>query len=231
MSSPGFGVATLRRPLRSSLAGMGSMAPSFAYGLKADQSAGRGTGTLGAVKTVILDPPPPEVEALIERRRSLGIDLYDEMWKGSHHVVPAPNAQHAYVGHRLAVLLEPFAQAAGLVGTDPFNLGEPDDYRVPDRGYHRGAPSGVWVTTAAIVVEVVSPGDETYEKFGFYARHDVEELIIADPAEHKVAIWRRASEERYELTPASTLLGVSADHLTAAVDWPGPAIDDSGSDA
>ena len=45
----------------------------------------------------------------------------------------------------LAVLLHPFAETAGLVGTGPFNLGGPDDYRVPDRGYHRGRPAGTWV--------------------------------------------------------------------------------------
>ncbi|HUP70110.1 MAG TPA: Uma2 family endonuclease [Acidimicrobiales bacterium] len=174
------------------------------------------------MKLVILDPRPPELQALIDRRQQLGVDLYDEVWKGSHHVVPAPNAEHAYVGHRLAIVLDPYARAAGLAGTDPFNLGEPEDYRVPDRGYHRGAPSGVWVATAAIVVEIVSPDDETYEKFDFYARHGVEELLIADPAERTVAFWRRTSDERYELTPASALLGVSADHLTAAIDWPAP---------
>lgn len=181
---------------------------------------------MAVVKTVILDPPPPEVQAMIERRRQLAIDLYDEVWKGSHHVVPAPNAEHAYVGHRLAVVLEPYAQAAGLVGTDPFNLGEPDDYRVPDRGYHRAAPSGVWVGTAAIVVEILSPGDETFEKFAFYARHGVEELIIADPAERKVAVWRRTSDDSYEPTPASALLGISAAEMTSAVDWPTPGADE-----
>ena len=36
--------------------------------------------------------------------------------------------------------------------------------------------------TAAVVVEVVSPDDETYEKSGFYAAHGVDELIVADPA-------------------------------------------------
>ncbi len=50
----------------------------------------------------------------------------------------------------------------GLVPTGPFNLGAPDDYRVPDQGYHRTFPDDVLVTTVTVVVEVVSPDDETY---------------------------------------------------------------------
>jgi len=46
------------------------------------------------------------------------------------------------------VLLAPFANA-GLIDTQPFNLGEPDGYRVPDRGYHCSLPTTKWVPTAA----------------------------------------------------------------------------------
>ncbi|MDQ3680552.1 MAG: Uma2 family endonuclease [Actinomycetota bacterium] len=37
--------------------------------------------------------------------------------------------------------------------------------------------------------EIISPDDETYEKFGFYADHGVEEIIVADPAARSVTIW------------------------------------------
>ena len=82
------------------------------------------------MKTVVLGPQPEEVQTLIQRRRSLGIDTFDEVWEGSYHVAPAPNAAHAYLDDVLAVLLHSYALAAGLVGTGPFNLGEPADYRV-----------------------------------------------------------------------------------------------------
>jgi len=110
--------------------------------------------------------------------------------------------------------------AAGLVGTGPFNLGEPADHRVPDRGYHRGRPTGTWLATAAIVVEIVSPDDETYDKFGFYARHGVDELLVADPADHAVGIWRLTAVDDYERALASPLLEVSAADLMAAIEWP-----------
>ena len=168
----------------------------------------------------MLGPRPAELQSLIERRHALGIDLFDELWKGSYHLAPAPSAAHGYVDDVLAVLVHPYAQAAGLTGTGPFNLGSPDDYRVPDRGYHHGRPLGTWVPTAAVVVEIVSPDDETYEKFGFYAEHDVDELIVADPSAHVLAIWRLTTGGRYEEAPASLLLGVTSAELSAAVSWP-----------
>lgn len=169
----------------------------------------------------MLGPRPAELQALIERRQALGIDIFDEVWEGSYHVVPAPDAAHAYLDNVLAVLLHPYAVAAGLVGTGPFNLGRPDDYRVPDRGYHRGQPTGTWVPTAAIVVEIVSPDDETYEKFTFYARHGVDEILVADPSARTVTIWGRASDDGYEESSSSALLGVAAAHLVASIAWPG----------
>ncbi len=172
------------------------------------------------MKTVVLGPPPAELQALIERRQALGIDIFDEVWEGSYHVVPAPNAAHAYLDNVLAVLLHPYAEAAGLVGTGPFNLGSPDDYRVPDRGYHRGRPTGTWIATAAVVVEVISPDDETFDKFSFYARREVDEVLVADPSTRALTLWRRTSDQGYEQVSVSSLLQVAAVDLAASIAWP-----------
>jgi Uma2 family endonuclease len=51
---------------------------------------------------------------------------------------------------------------------------------------HRPGAAGTWLPTAALVVEIVSPEDETWEKLPFYAAHDVDEVQIVDPAERKV---------------------------------------------
>ena len=171
------------------------------------------------MKTVVLGPRPRELEGLIQRRRALGIDTFDEVWEGSYHMAPAAHPAHGYVGTQLAVLLAPFASAAGLIGTDPFNLGDPDDYRVPDRGYHRGLPTTTWVPTAAVVVEVVSPDDETYEKFAFYAAHGVDELIVADPSVRTVTCWA-LDGAAYRQTDRSALLAVTAAELETSLAWP-----------
>jgi len=128
--------------------------------------------------TLLLGPTPPELSEFLERRRNLGQDRYDEMWEGTYHVAPAPNSWHGYAVLRVAGLLAGPAAAVGLTATDPFNLGEATDYRVPDLGYHRDFPTSTFVPTAAIVVEVVSPDDETYAKLPFYADHDLDELVL-----------------------------------------------------
>ena len=172
------------------------------------------------MKTVVVGPQPPEITAFIARRRALGQDRFDEVWEGDYHVVPAPHPWHAYVHNTLAALLDPPAHAAGLVGTTQFNLGESDDYRIPDSGYHRGVPSEVFIPTAAIVVEVVSPHDETWEKFGFFARRGVEEICVVDPWARQIR-WFVLAGAQYEETGASPLLGITAADLAGRVDWPG----------
>ncbi|MGH9121287.1 MAG: Uma2 family endonuclease [Acidimicrobiales bacterium] len=171
------------------------------------------------METVILGKAPPEVEAMLARRRELGQDLLDEVWEGSYHVAPAPHPWHGYVDNLLAELLGPCATDAGLVGTGPFNLGEEGDYRVPDRAYHRRLPSSVWVPTAAIVVEVLSPDDETWAKFGFYARHEVDEICTADPVSRSLQ-WFSLAGAGYEDCPASRLLRLSVSDLAELIQWP-----------
>jgi hypothetical protein len=179
----------------------------------------RRLGRLDDVKTVVLGPRPAELEMLIRRRQALGLDAFDEVWEGMYHVAPAAHPAHGYVDHALAVLLDPYARAAGLVATGPFNLGTPDDYRVPDHGYHQCFPDVVWVPSAVVVVEIVSPDDETYAKFGFYAAHGVEEIIVADPQTCSVQCFQR-QDDRYVEAPGSDALSVSAHDLTHGIDWP-----------
>jgi Uma2 family endonuclease len=171
------------------------------------------------VRTIVLEPAPEEFEALLKRRQALGQDLYDEVWKGDYHMAPMAHSSHGYLDTQLAVLLHPLARRAGQAETSAFNLGSPDDYRVPDRGLHRGIPSAVFVPTAAAVVEVVSPGDETWQKLDFYAAHSVDELLIADPANHSVT-WLVLHAGRYVEAEASSLLGVKSAELAAQINWP-----------
>lgn len=171
------------------------------------------------MRTVLLGQPPPEVEAFLARRRALGQDLFDEVWKGTYHVAPASHPWHGYIDNVLAELLGPFGRGAGLVGTGPFNLGDETDYRVPDRGYHRSLPSSVWVLTAAIVVEVLSPDDETWAKFDFYARHRVDEICTADPLVSQLR-WFTLTGDVYQEAAGSMLLSVTVAELAASIEWP-----------
>jgi hypothetical protein len=69
------------------------------------------------------------------------------------------------------------------------------------------------------VIEVLSPDDETFQKFGFYAAHGVDELWVVDPLERTVRMWA-LREGAYEGAGASGLLGMTAAEVVAGVDWP-----------
>ncbi|MGH9130402.1 MAG: Uma2 family endonuclease [Acidimicrobiales bacterium] len=168
--------------------------------------------------TVVLGAEPAELEQLIARRRARGQDLFDEVWEGVYHMANAPHFRHGYLDDAITRLLGPYAAGAGLVGTGPFNLGTKDDFRVPDHGYHRSFSDESWLSSAVVVVEVVSPDDETYQKFDFYAAHEVDELIVADPRTQRISCYRRDGDHYLE-SPRSEALGVSAAELTESIDW------------
>ena len=77
----------------------------------------------------------------------------------------------------------------------------------------------MWHPTAAIVVEIVSPGDETWEKLPFYAAHRVDEVLIVDPLKRTVD-WLSLSDERYEPVKESSLIALGPEDLTEQLDWP-----------
>jgi Uma2 family endonuclease len=169
--------------------------------------------------TVLLGQPPADFQEALDRRHALGLDLYDEVWEGTYTVAPAPSLGHAILDSQMARILGPFADRAGLVESGPFNLGAPGDYRVPDRGMHMAPSTGVWTTTAALVVEIVSPDDASWDKLGFYASHGVDEVVIVDPGERSVA-WLELRDGTYHAVSHSSVLGTDVEALATAITWP-----------
>jgi len=171
--------------------------------------------------TLVLGSPPPELEALLERRRQAGVDRLDEVWQGVLHMVPGPNVEHSFISQQLAVLLDAPARRAGLLpGMGEFNLGESEhDFRVPDGGLHRPGAAGVWLQTAALVVEILSPADESWQKLPFYAEHHVDEVLLIDPAEHTVT-WLHLHDGEYKPIQQSGLIELGPTELAERIDWP-----------
>jgi Uma2 family endonuclease len=179
-------------------------------------------GTLDGVPTLVRDPPPAEFDALLRRRRQLGQDLHDEIWEGVLHMNPAPSRRHAKVEGQLYVLLGPLAAAAGLVMLGEFNLGQPDDYRVPDGALDHDTDESnesVFASSAALVFEVVSPGDESWENLPFYAAHAVSEVLIVDPQQRTVS-WLGLDGETYRPLERSALIELGPAELAERIDWP-----------
>jgi len=172
------------------------------------------------MRTLILDPPTAGLEEVFARRRRSGLDRLDEVWEGVLHMVSAPGEAHARIATQLARLLGPLADDAGLItAMHEFNLGEGEaDFRVPDGGLHRSG-WGTWAHTAAMVVEIVSPGDETWDKLPFYAAHKVDELLIVDPLERSVS-WLGRDHDAYLPIQRSGLIDLAADELRERLDLP-----------
>ena len=173
------------------------------------------------MRTLLPDPPPAELRALLERRKRLGQDRKDEVWEGVLHMVPAPAHRHGHLAQQLAELLGPTARAAGLEPTiAEFNLGDSkDDFRVPDGGLHRPGAAEMWHPTAALVLEILSPDDETWQKLPFYAAHHVDEILIVDPDTRQVH-WLTLTAERYEPIEHSALIELGPAKLAQRIDWP-----------
>jgi Uma2 family endonuclease len=170
--------------------------------------------------TMVLDPHAPGLDELRERRRISGLDRLDEVWEGVLHMVPAPTDGHGDIESQLHAILRPLARQAGLRMIGQSNLGESEhDFRVPDSALHRPGTAGTWHPTAALVIEIVSPGDESWDKLPFYAAHHVDEVLILDPEEHAVH-WLGLSGDEYRPIECSTLIDLGQSGLAGQIDWP-----------
>jgi Uma2 family endonuclease len=155
------------------------------------------------MKAVIPDIPPH----IIQWRKRTGADQWDEMWEGVLHMAPVPTRTHQDLeGALYSWLLTVWATPRGHRVYPPINLappgGWPSDYRIPDLvlltpdrfhidhdEYFEGAP--------AAVVEIRSPGDESFEKLPFYAKLGVPEVWIID-RDTKVPQLHELTEGDYE---------------------------------
>ncbi len=186
-----------------------------------DDVRSAGGGSLTGMPTLVRDPPPVEFEALLERRRRLGQDRFDEVWDGVLHMNPAPSYEHQRISQQLAVILDPLARAAGLEAViGGVNIGTADSYRIPDGSLHRPGSGGTFLATAALALEIVSPDDETWEKLAFYADRHVDELLIVDPQAREVHWLGLGPDGEYRPLEISGLVKLGAAELARQIDWP-----------
>jgi hypothetical protein len=80
---------------------------------------------------------------------------------------------------------------------------------VPDRSLLRPGPDGVYLPTAAVVVEIVSPDDDTWKK-----------LLIVDPQERKVQWLALGPDGDYHELERSALIELGAAELAERIIWP-----------
>lgn len=160
------------------------------------------------MKAVIAEVPA----YMLQERKRTGADRWDEMWEGVLHMTAAPNKRHTRLQVQMHNWLDehwarPRGNQVDLLVNVASVGGWPHDYRIPDLvlltadrfsidhdDYYEGAPTAV--------VEIRSPGDETWEKLAFYAKIGVPEVWVVD-RDTRVPQVLRLVEAAYEETPAS----------------------------
>ena len=147
---------------------------------------------------------PVALPDVMEWRKHIGADQWDEMWNGDLHMPPPPNREHQDLeGSLEAYLRFHWAPACGgkvyhQIALTPLASSWPKNFRVPDlvlllpqrfaidrNEYFEGGPD--------VAVEIHSPGDEAYEKLPFYAELGVPEvwIIHRDTKEPEIHVLKR----------------------------------------
>jgi hypothetical protein len=135
-------------------------------------------------------------------------------------MAPAALRRHADLQAQVIAILHGPGRAGGLRAAGEFNLGEKGDYRIPDAALLRPGPDQMYVPTAAVVAEILSPGDETWDKLPFYAAHHVDEALIVDPDQRAVR-WLALDEHGdYQPVQHSGLIDLGPAQLAEELDWP-----------
>jgi Uma2 family endonuclease len=170
----------------------------------------------------------PELEQLLLQRTALGLDHRDEMWEGVLHMVPPAGGPHQLLAGRLLVALAPSTEHVGLFAageTGLFDPAQPDArWRVPDLVVARPEQ---WTERgvegpAALVVEVRSPGDESFAKLPFYAEMAVAQVLIIEPRD-LTFVLHRLGGDGYAVVDDGRIDALDV-HLAREVDDRGPKL-------
>jgi Uma2 family endonuclease len=149
------------------------------------------------MRAVMIEAP----EDLLAERRRLGLDGRDELWEGVLHMVPPAASAHMLLSSELHLVLAPLAAQRGLKFLFETGLFAPGNanYRVPD--LMAAAPEHISERgiegKAALVIEILSPNDESREKMTFYASQGVPEVWLLEPKTRAVEVFVLRGEAYY----------------------------------
>ena len=143
---------------------------------------------------------------LIRDRRERGADRHDEVWNGVYIMSPDADNEHQTIGLRFSVAC--LSATDRVVGAQVFHgcnvTDQPDDwtknYRCPDVAVFLPGNSAVdmrtrWLGGPDFAVEVISPGDRSRKKFGFYAKVGVRELLLIGRKPWSLELYRLTDGE------------------------------------
>jgi Uma2 family endonuclease len=146
--------------------------------------------------------PPGAFDRWLRRRQRRKADRPDEVWNGVYVVMPDPNIIHQELGTRFAagvmIHLEGVIEARVIAGINVSADREDwtKNYRCPDVAvFLPGNPAedrkSHWLGGPDFAVEIVSKGDRSRDKFGFYASVGVRELLYVERRPWALELYRR----------------------------------------
>jgi Uma2 family endonuclease len=157
----------------------------------------------------------------IAYRKASGLDRFDEWWDGEYVIVTGPTPEHGWLSADVIGMWSGEVKARGLRMAAELNIGvDKVDCRVPDIGVcwsDTPRTSPAFMTTAELVVEILSSGERPGAKLDFYAHWNVKEYVEIDPRCGSVRLLQREGEEwrpadqsdvlGFRVEPGAILLG------------------------
>jgi len=160
---------------------------------------------------------------LLDQQRRAGGDRFDEVWDGVLHMVPPPSIPHQDLAYELERVLRSIAARRRLRVVHNAGLRDPGrgwkDYRVPDLSVVRPDQLSDQAIEgrAELVVEILSPRDESREKLAFYARRGVREVWLIEPGPRQVEAFTRRIGGFVAVAPVAGVVWSSALELELRV--------------
>lgn len=154
--------------------------------------------------TLVIDPQIEE--ELLEHRRACRGDRFDEVWDGVYVMAPLANVEHMQLmGSLSAAFINAFAGQPEVRVFPGVNVSDQKrnwekNYRCPDVAVVLPGSRAVDCDTfyfggPDFVVEIVSDYDRSREKFDFYSRVGVREMLLVDRNPWQLELYRLTGSE------------------------------------
>ncbi len=158
--------------------------------------------------------PRADLAEILRERRHKGIDRRDEVWDGVYVMSPEPDNQHQKLSGRLFSRLEAALEAHPDFDVYPsINISDQrenwrSNFRIPDvavfaPGNHARDLGTHWLGGPDFAIEILSRGDRSRKKFGFYHKVGVRELLLINRNPWTLELYAR-DVEAFSLVGKST---------------------------
>ena len=140
-------------------------------------------------------------DKLIQQRKKAGLDRFDEVWDGVYVMSPAANNEHQSLASEFGAILKTLIDWRNIgLTVIAANVSDRQDrwtenYRVPDVLVFSKNTAAIdrkshWFGGPELAIEIVSPGDKTFEKLDFYAAVKTQELLVIERHPWNLTVFR-----------------------------------------